>query len=252
MDPLCNKLSVCLITGGGEIKVVHQKLEWKVASKVGSLDNVKHRPGGGQVQIFDEKYCAASRGSSRSSSTVRGTNPACNPATTNTADQPTNTADQPTNNSKPVPESRIRDVNNKGNDARPHPLPLPNPTPASLPSSASSSSSTPQSMTGGKNVRSTSATRRTSPPGSSNSNDGVRKQVLQQNFSANKNTTNDSSSITKTASSAPPTSASSNSSTTDQSVAANHGSQNENPNSNPKPPIVAPKPSHNLKFWKKK
>lgn len=246
MDPLCNKLCVRLITGGGEIKVVHQKLEWKVTSKVGSLDNVKHRPGGGQVQIFDEKYCAASRGSSRSSSTVRGTNPACNPATTSTADQPNN-------NSKPVPESQIRDVNNKRNDTRPHPLPLPNPTPASLPSSASSSSSTaPQSMTGGKNVRSTSATRRTSPPGSSNSNDGVRKQVLQQNSSANKNTTIDSSSITKTTSSALPTSASSNSSTTDQSVAANHGSQNENPNSNPKPPIVAPKPSHNLKFWKKK
>lgn len=242
MDPLCNKLCVCLITGGGEIKVVHQKLEWKVTSKVGSLDNVKHRPGGGQVQIFDEKYCA-SKGSSRSSSTVRETNPACSPATTSTADQPTN-------NGKPVPESRIRDVNNKRNDTRPHPLPLPDAKPASLPSSASSSSSTAQS--GGKNVRSTSATRRTSPPGSSNSNDGVRKQVLQQNFSANKNTTNDSSSITKTTSSAPPTSASSNSSTTDQSVAANHGSQNENPNSNPKPPIVAPKPSHNLKFWKKK
>lgn len=38
------------------MKVVSQKLEWKVQSKVGSLDNVKHVPGGGQVKIFDEKY----------------------------------------------------------------------------------------------------------------------------------------------------------------------------------------------------
>ena len=40
----------------GEAKVVTQKLDWKAHSKVGSLDNVKHSPGGGQVKIFDEKY----------------------------------------------------------------------------------------------------------------------------------------------------------------------------------------------------
>lgn len=45
---------------GGNVKVVTQKLEWKVKSKVGSLDNVKHVPGGGNVKIFDEKYTSSS------------------------------------------------------------------------------------------------------------------------------------------------------------------------------------------------
>lgn len=56
---LCLSALFCwksLITGGGELKVKTEKLEWKVQSKVGSLDNVKHKAGGGQVQIFDEKY----------------------------------------------------------------------------------------------------------------------------------------------------------------------------------------------------
>lgn len=43
-----------------------------MSSRVGSLDNVKHKAGGGQVQIFDEK---SSRGS-RSSSQVRAQTPA--------------------------------------------------------------------------------------------------------------------------------------------------------------------------------
>jgi microtubule-associated protein tau len=51
-------LTGSLTTGGGELKVKTEKLEWKVQSKVGSLDNVKHKPGGGQIQIFDEKYIA--------------------------------------------------------------------------------------------------------------------------------------------------------------------------------------------------
>lgn len=32
-----------------------QKLEIKAQSKVGSLDNVKHKPGGGEKKIFDDK-----------------------------------------------------------------------------------------------------------------------------------------------------------------------------------------------------
>lgn len=30
-------------------------MEIKAQSKVGSLDNVKHKPGGGEVKIFDDK-----------------------------------------------------------------------------------------------------------------------------------------------------------------------------------------------------
>lgn len=43
-----------------------RKLDWKVNSKIGSLDNVKHRPGGGTIKIFNERY-----GTSRSSSEAR-------------------------------------------------------------------------------------------------------------------------------------------------------------------------------------
>lgn len=61
-----------LITGGGDLKVLSQKLEWKVSPRVGSLDNVKHKAGGGQVQIFDEKYARGPR----SSSQIRSQTPA--------------------------------------------------------------------------------------------------------------------------------------------------------------------------------
>lgn len=36
-------------------QIENQKLEFKAQSKVGSLDNVKHRPGGGDIKIFDDK-----------------------------------------------------------------------------------------------------------------------------------------------------------------------------------------------------
>lgn len=32
-----------------------QKIDVKGESKIGSLDNVKHRPGGGDKKIFDDK-----------------------------------------------------------------------------------------------------------------------------------------------------------------------------------------------------
>lgn len=48
------------------MKVITQKLEWNVKSKIGSLDNVKHVAGGGNVKIFDEKY-ATNNGSYASS-----------------------------------------------------------------------------------------------------------------------------------------------------------------------------------------
>ena len=37
--------------GGGEKRIASQKLEWKGQSKVGSIDNIKHRPGGGNIKV---------------------------------------------------------------------------------------------------------------------------------------------------------------------------------------------------------
>ncbi|XP_022258863.1 microtubule-associated protein tau-like [Limulus polyphemus] len=41
--------------GGGEKKVVTQKLEWSATSKVGSLEKATHRPGGGAKKIQTQK-----------------------------------------------------------------------------------------------------------------------------------------------------------------------------------------------------
>lgn len=38
-----------------KFQIQTQKLEIKAQSKVGSLDNVKHKPGGGEKKIFDDK-----------------------------------------------------------------------------------------------------------------------------------------------------------------------------------------------------
>lgn len=51
--------------GGGAKKILEQKLEWKASSRIASLENIKHRPGGGTVRIFNERY------SGRSMSEVR-------------------------------------------------------------------------------------------------------------------------------------------------------------------------------------
>lgn len=40
---------------GGEVKVQSQKLEWRAAPKVGSLDNASHKPGGGDKKILSQK-----------------------------------------------------------------------------------------------------------------------------------------------------------------------------------------------------
>lgn len=37
------------------IQIEDQKVDIRAQSKVGSLDNMKHRPGGGEVKIFDDK-----------------------------------------------------------------------------------------------------------------------------------------------------------------------------------------------------
>lgn len=37
------------------LQIESQKLEFRAQSKIGSLDNVKYKPGGGDVKIFDDK-----------------------------------------------------------------------------------------------------------------------------------------------------------------------------------------------------
>ena len=44
------KLSISF-KGGGDKKIASQKLEWKGQSKVGSIDNIKHKPGGGNIKV---------------------------------------------------------------------------------------------------------------------------------------------------------------------------------------------------------
>lgn len=47
-SPLLN-----LVTGGGDVKIENQKLNFKekAQAKVGSLDNVGHSPAGGTVKV---------------------------------------------------------------------------------------------------------------------------------------------------------------------------------------------------------
>ena len=48
-----------------DLQIEHRKLDFKVASKVGSLDNVKHRPGGGDKKVFnDVEYLKQTRDTS--------------------------------------------------------------------------------------------------------------------------------------------------------------------------------------------
>lgn len=38
-------------SGGGNVEIKNEKLEFKVQSKVGSLHNIGHVPGGGQKKV---------------------------------------------------------------------------------------------------------------------------------------------------------------------------------------------------------
>jgi microtubule-associated protein tau len=49
------------------LQIENQKLEFKAESKVGSLANVKHKPGGGDVKIFDDKMYLKQRSGGASS-----------------------------------------------------------------------------------------------------------------------------------------------------------------------------------------
>ena len=49
------------------LQIENQKLEFKAESKVGSLANVKYKPGGGDVKIFDDKLYLKQRSGGASS-----------------------------------------------------------------------------------------------------------------------------------------------------------------------------------------
>jgi len=36
-------------------EIESKKLEWKVESKIGSLDNAAHKPGGGEKKVINDK-----------------------------------------------------------------------------------------------------------------------------------------------------------------------------------------------------
>lgn len=44
-------LYVLFSSGGGNIEIKNEKLEFKVQSKIGSLDNIGHVPGGGGRRV---------------------------------------------------------------------------------------------------------------------------------------------------------------------------------------------------------
>lgn len=44
----------CLTTGGGRVEIKSEKLEFKGQSKVGSLENIKHQPGGGARKVYSQ------------------------------------------------------------------------------------------------------------------------------------------------------------------------------------------------------
>ena len=39
------------LLGGGRKQIENRKVEWNAGSKVGSKNNIKHKPGGGNVQV---------------------------------------------------------------------------------------------------------------------------------------------------------------------------------------------------------
>lgn len=41
--------------GGGDVKIQTQKAKFKAESKIGSLDKIAHKPGGGNVKIENKR-----------------------------------------------------------------------------------------------------------------------------------------------------------------------------------------------------
>lgn len=66
------------LLGGGDKRLESKKLEWKASSRIGSLENMRHKPGGGQIKIFNERYSGRSFSEvrkPRQPSAVRSTSP---------------------------------------------------------------------------------------------------------------------------------------------------------------------------------
>ncbi|XP_021368829.1 microtubule-associated protein tau-like [Mizuhopecten yessoensis] len=43
------------VPGGGNQRIINERVSWNTESKIGSLENTRHIPGGGHAQILDEK-----------------------------------------------------------------------------------------------------------------------------------------------------------------------------------------------------
>lgn len=56
-----NLLTPFCSSGGGNIEIKNEKLEFKVQSKIGSLDNIGHVPGGGQKRVITLRTPPAAR-----------------------------------------------------------------------------------------------------------------------------------------------------------------------------------------------
>ena len=41
--------------GGGDVEIFNEKMTVKAKSKCGTFDNISHRAGGGDIEIFHEK-----------------------------------------------------------------------------------------------------------------------------------------------------------------------------------------------------
>ena len=54
------------------VQIHNEKVEFKVTSRIGSLANVKHRPGGGDKKIFDDKEYIRQMNSEQNSTTRSG------------------------------------------------------------------------------------------------------------------------------------------------------------------------------------
>lgn len=52
---IINKISWSNFLTQKILQIIDRKIEIQAESKIGSLDNVKHRPGGGEKKIFDDK-----------------------------------------------------------------------------------------------------------------------------------------------------------------------------------------------------
>ena len=101
--------------GGGAKKILEQKLEWKASSRIASLENIKHRPGGGTVRIFNERYSGRSMSEVRKPASSQPRQPSQLRCTSPTsANKPNGQANPPAN---PKPQTAKPDLNSAARSA---------------------------------------------------------------------------------------------------------------------------------------